>query len=172
MDRRSIRVYLTFEGSRLRNELPPHAIAVNQLAKGFLKNDIERLQNLFQDAMQQFGGITHTYIVRIQTIYSTTIEARKGIRKMKSLKLFHYLGLILFLGSIFLYILISGLTSHSSLENLVFSRQIIRTGTLFLTIPGLGLVVLSGLIMTTKYYGFLNIVIYYQTILNADYPFE
>ena len=75
---------------------------------------------------------------------------------MKSLKLFHYLGLILFLGSIFLYILISGLTSHSSLENLVFSRQIIRTGTLFLTIPGLGLVVLSGLIMTTKYYGFFK----------------
>lgn len=73
---------------------------------------------------------------------------------MKSLKLFHYLGLILFLGSIFLYILISGLTSHNSLENLVFSRQIIRTGTLFLTIPGLGLVLLSGLVMTGKYYGF------------------
>lgn len=73
---------------------------------------------------------------------------------LKYLKLFHYLGLMLFLGSIFVYILISGLTSHNSLENLVFARQIIHTGTLFLTIPGLGLVLLSGFVMTAKYYGF------------------
>lgn len=73
---------------------------------------------------------------------------------IKYLKLFHYLGLLLFLGSIFVYILISSLTSHSSLEGLVFARQIIYTGTLFLTIPGLGLVLLSGLVMTGKYYGF------------------
>ncbi len=45
MDRRLIKVCLTLEGSRLRNELPPHAIAVNQLAtKGFDKNDVERLK--------------------------------------------------------------------------------------------------------------------------------
>ena len=73
---------------------------------------------------------------------------------MKYLKLFHYLGLVLFLGSIFVYILLSTITSHNSLENLVFTRQIIHTGTVFLTIPGLGLVLLSGLVMTGKYYGF------------------
>lgn len=45
-DRRLVRVYLTEEGTRLQQELPPLAIAINQLAtKGFSKNDTERLKS-------------------------------------------------------------------------------------------------------------------------------
>jgi hypothetical protein len=74
----------------------------------------------------------------------------------KLLKLFHLFGLILFLGSIFNFLLISILTKDNSLENLVFARQIISKGTLFLTLPGMWLIAGTGAIMTLQSYDFIE----------------
>lgn len=74
----------------------------------------------------------------------------------KTLKYLHLLGLVLFLGSIFTYVLISMLVKSGSLEDLVFGRQIIRTGTLYLTLPGMWLAVLTGLLMAERGKGILR----------------
>ena len=70
----------------------------------------------------------------------------------KATKFVHYVGLILFLGSIFTFGLISTLTKNTSLENLVFARQVISTGTDYLTLPGLFLLIIAGLVIAPKYY--------------------
>lgn len=69
----------------------------------------------------------------------------------KLMKLFHYVGLILFPGSILSYILISALAKASTLANLVFALQVINAGVKFLTLPG----IVTGLILTT-HYGFFR----------------
>jgi hypothetical protein len=74
----------------------------------------------------------------------------------KTMKFVHYFGLILFLGSIFTYTLISTLTKNASLENLVFARQIISSGTIFLTLPGMFLILVAGIIITLKDFHFLR----------------
>lgn len=68
----------------------------------------------------------------------------------KTLKYLHLLGLTLFLGSILTYVLVSALVKGGSLEDLVFGRQIIRTGTLTLTLPGMWLAVLTGFVLAAK----------------------
>ncbi len=68
----------------------------------------------------------------------------------KTLKYLHLLGLVLFLGSIFTYVLVSMLVKDGSLADLVFGRQIIRAGTWYLTLPGMWLAVLTGLLMAAR----------------------
>lgn len=74
----------------------------------------------------------------------------------KGAKLIHIIGVILFLGSIFTYTLISTLTKNASLTDIVFAREIINTGTAYLTLPGLLIIVLSGIISTIKDVRFLK----------------
>lgn len=74
----------------------------------------------------------------------------------KGVKLIHIVGLILFLGSIFTYTLISTLTKEASLENILFARKIISAGTTYLTLPGLFIIVLSGIISTINGTRFLK----------------
>lgn len=73
----------------------------------------------------------------------------------KLMKLLHYLGLVLFLGSILSYILISALAKGSTLANLVFALQVINAGVKFLTLPGLLVMIVTGIILTT-HYGFFR----------------
>lgn len=62
----------------------------------------------------------------------------------RTLKLTHFIGLALFLGSIFTYIAISSLIEGASMEGVVFGRNVIQQGTQWLTLPGLWMLVLSG----------------------------
>ena len=69
------------------------------------------------------------------------------------MKLLHFVGLVIFLGSIFTFIVISALTKNASLENLAFGRKIISTGTDVLTLPGMWILVITGILMGYKKYG-------------------
>ena len=62
----------------------------------------------------------------------------------------------MFLGSILTFLVVSMLTKGSSLEYLVFARQIISTGVSSLTLPGMWLIVITGVFMTIRSYGFLK----------------
>lgn len=72
----------------------------------------------------------------------------------RTLKLFHLGGLILFLGSVFTFIVISASFTDATLQGIAFGRQIISTGTKFLTIPGIWLITLSGIFMGYRKYSF------------------
>lgn len=63
----------------------------------------------------------------------------------RGLKLAHYLGLVLFIGSIITFTLISTLIEGASLESVVFGRTVISTGTTHLTLPGLWMLIISGI---------------------------
>lgn len=69
------------------------------------------------------------------------------------MKLLHFIGLILFLGSILSFILVSTLMEGAALEWVVFGRRIISAGTQALTLPGMWLMAISGLQMAFKRYG-------------------
>jgi UDP-N-acetylmuramyl pentapeptide phosphotransferase/UDP-N-acetylglucosamine-1-phosphate transferase len=71
----------------------------------------------------------------------------------KGLKLAHLGGLVIFLGSILTFVVISALIEDSSLENVVFGRQIISTGTKTLTLPGMWVIAVTGVWMGYKRYG-------------------
>ena len=60
-------------------------------------------------------------------------------------KLIHLIGLALFLGSVAIYILASRIFPGTELAALVDGRELIRQGTLWITVPGIWLLVLSGL---------------------------
>ncbi|HEY0722241.1 MAG TPA: hypothetical protein VGE50_13425 [Gammaproteobacteria bacterium] len=63
----------------------------------------------------------------------------------RTLKLFHLGGLTLFLGSILTYVLISAQIEGATLEQIAFGRAIISMGTRDLTLPGLWLLIISGI---------------------------
>ena len=71
----------------------------------------------------------------------------------RALKLAHFAGLVMFLGSILTFTLISALTETASLENLVFGREIISTGTRVLTLPGMWVLAVTGLWLGYRRYG-------------------
>lgn len=71
----------------------------------------------------------------------------------KWLRLTHIAGMVIFLGSIFTFILVSSLIESASLENLAFGREIISRGTLMLTAPGMGAIAISGLLLGYQRYG-------------------
>ncbi len=72
------------------------------------------------------------------------------------LKLAHILGLVMFLGSILTFIVISSQITHASLENFAFSRNLISAGTSILTVPGLWAVVSTGFVLGYRKYGIHN----------------
>src|SRR5512135_1259178 len=75
---------------------------------------------------------------------------------LRALKLAHIVGLVIFLGSILTFIVISALIENSSLENIAFGRRIISTGTSVLTLPGLWLIAVTGLCRGYLLYGWKN----------------
>ncbi len=72
---------------------------------------------------------------------------------LKGLKLLHLLGMVLFLGSIITFVLISARTEGASLQELAFARRIISAGTATLTLPGLWLLATTGLLLGFLRYG-------------------
>ena len=67
---------------------------------------------------------------------------------MKSvIKFIHLLGIILFLGSIFTFILVSALVQDKPLSDLAFGRQVIAAGMKMLTLPALWIILLSGILL-------------------------
>ena len=75
---------------------------------------------------------------------------------LKLIKLFHYVGCTMFSGSILTFLAISTLTKNASLDDLVFARQIISAGTTTLTLPGMWMIVITGVLMTVRTYGFFK----------------
>jgi len=72
---------------------------------------------------------------------------------VRGLKLAHFVGLVIFLGSIFTFVVISTLIEGASLENIAFGRKIISTGTNVLTLPGMWVLAITGVWMGYKRYG-------------------
>ena len=71
---------------------------------------------------------------------------------LRVLKLAHIGGLIMVLGSISTFIVISTLIDGASLENIAFGRKIISTGTKVLSIPGIWVLAITGVCMGYKRY--------------------
>ncbi len=65
---------------------------------------------------------------------------------MRIAKLFHFLGLAVFIGSIAVYIVASQIAG-SELQALVVARRIIRAGTVAATVPALWLALTTGLLL-------------------------
>jgi hypothetical protein len=71
---------------------------------------------------------------------------------VKLLKLFHHLGIVLFLGSIAIFTLISIMVENRPLNDLVFAREIINAGSHYITLTGLVMLFVSGaVILLIKY---------------------
>jgi hypothetical protein len=71
----------------------------------------------------------------------------------RGLKLAHFGGLVIFLGSILTFIVISTLIEGANLERIAFGRKIISTGTTVLTLPGIWVLAITGIWMGYKRYG-------------------
>lgn len=72
---------------------------------------------------------------------------------IQGVRLIHYVGLVIFLGSILTFVVISALIEGASLENVVFGRKIISTGTNVLTLPGLWVLAVTGVWLGWVRYG-------------------
>lgn len=72
---------------------------------------------------------------------------------LRGLKLAHFGGLVIFLGSILTFIVISAHIEGASLENIAFGRKIISAGTNVLTLPGMWVLAVTGVWMSYKRYG-------------------
>ena len=68
---------------------------------------------------------------------------------LKGARLLHHLGLALFLGSILTFAVASGVPRSGDLADLFLARRIISAGTNVLTLPGLALLLMSGLGMVS-----------------------
>ena len=71
----------------------------------------------------------------------------------RGLKLIHFGGLVVFLGSILTFIVISAHIEGAGLDNIAFGRQIISTGTHILTLPGMWILAVTGFILGYRRYG-------------------
>ncbi len=60
----------------------------------------------------------------------------------------HVLGLVLFLGSILAFAVASSVPASGDLVGLAVARRIIGNGSIFLTMPGLALLVVSGAVLS------------------------
>ncbi len=93
----------------------------------------------------------------------------------KAIKFLHLAGMALFLGAIAVFTLISELTKGSTLPDLALGRSIISSGTAFITLPGLWLVVASGLFMVFRGRGLnegwlkLKLALAILIVLNAHF---
>ena len=91
-------------------------------------------------------------------------------------KVVHFLGLTLFLGSILTFVVVSSLTKGAGLADLVFGRRLISAGTSSLTLPGMWLILVSGIVLTINGKWFwrhkwLNIkhIVIVVVVLNAHF---
>jgi hypothetical protein len=66
------------------------------------------------------------------------------------LKLFHLIGLVLFLGTIFTFAVASAVPARGDFGSLAVARRIISAGTFSLTLPGLALLIISGIGMVWR----------------------
>lgn len=93
----------------------------------------------------------------------------------KGIKFLHIAGMALFLGSIAVFTLISELTKASTLPDLAFGRAITSSGISYVTLPGLWLVVASGLFMVLRGRGLseawlkLKFALAFLIVLNAHF---
>jgi hypothetical protein len=71
----------------------------------------------------------------------------------RGLKFAHIGGLVMVLGSILTFMVISALMEGGSLENIAFGRKIISTGSNALTLPGMCVLAISGFLMGYNRYG-------------------
>lgn len=71
----------------------------------------------------------------------------------RAIRLLHAVGMTLFLGSIFAFVVASTVIENADLATLAAGRRIIATGTDMLTVPGLGILLASGLWMGLRGYG-------------------
>jgi hypothetical protein len=62
-----------------------------------------------------------------------------------TLKFVHLIGMVLFLGSIFSFVVASNVGAAGDVASLVVARRIISAGTNAVTLPGLGLLIASGI---------------------------
>jgi hypothetical protein len=94
---------------------------------------------------------------------------------IRGLRLAHFGGLIIFLGSIITFIVISTLIEGATLENIAFGRKIISTGTSILTLPGMWVLAITGLWMGYQRYGvkqrFFQIKLLLMTLVVANAHF-
>lgn len=67
----------------------------------------------------------------------------------------HLFGLVLMLGSILAFLIASGVAARGSVTELAVARRIISNGTTFLTLPGLTLLVTSGVTLVLAGSGML-----------------
>jgi len=75
----------------------------------------------------------------------------------KFLKFFHYIGLTIFLGSVLMFIIIGETAGYNNLESLVLTRRIILYGEYVLTLPGILIILVSGIAMTVNSYKFFQL---------------
>ncbi len=61
-----------------------------------------------------------------------------------TLRFVHLLGLVLLLGSIFTFVVASNVPAAGDVASLVVARRVISAGTNVLTLPGLGVLIVSG----------------------------
>jgi hypothetical protein len=66
----------------------------------------------------------------------------------ETLRFIHLIGLVLFLGSILAFVVASSVPAAGDVASLVVARRVIGTGTNVLTLPGLGLMIGSGIGLT------------------------
>jgi hypothetical protein len=71
---------------------------------------------------------------------------------VKVMRVFHHLGIVLFLGSIAVFVSISVLAEKRSLTDLVFAREIIKTGSFDITLTGLVMLFISGVALLLMKY--------------------
>lgn len=94
---------------------------------------------------------------------------------IRGLKLAHFGGLVIFLGSILTFIVISALIEGASLENIAFGRKIISAGTNVLTLPGMWVLAITGVWMGYKRYGLkqrffqLKLLLITLVVINAHF---
>ncbi len=72
---------------------------------------------------------------------------------LRGLKLAHFGGLVMFLGSVITFVVDSTLIDGASLENIAFGRKVISTGTKALTLSGIWVLAVTGVWMGYIQYG-------------------
>lgn len=71
---------------------------------------------------------------------------------LKCLKVIHVLGVVLFLGSVFAHIAAGQIPVTPGSSAILTARQVIDLTTRYVTLPGLGIAIVSGALMAAKGY--------------------
>lgn len=80
---------------------------------------------------------------------------------------FYHLGFALFIGSIAVYCVISGMVANASLTDLVFARRVVRFGTVWITTPALWMFVLAGTLGVVRFAPSPPAVVAYASVVAA-----